>query len=156
VSRINALRQAWRYRWRWRYAPKAILENWEASGWNEDGYKATKGTEFAASLLDYGARVRAAWRCLTCWSVPKSWTRPELACNPIHEQVFYRIKAAVCFVLCLRSSTDSYRRDDIEVVYYDQRSYETMDGPGGEWTEARVGLGVFRNWYAAATTDSSP
>lgn len=146
----------------WPYCPGAnpivnVLVTWEtnawdARGWNEDNRWLPRWSMRMITRLQYW---RAAWLCLRGVKHDPKYCAAEITELPWYERAFCRAKAAVCLVLGLRSRKEHYRRHDIEVEWFDLHCYGTADGEGHNWTQARVGLGVFRNWFAHVEEDSS-
>jgi hypothetical protein len=158
LERRRALARAWR-----NISPMRLLEAWDASYWEssgdvgpcDDGWEPNITWRFRLAALAYRwiERLNGVRHVCGDWGADDvfPYGRPSWHC-----EVFLRWKACVCLLLALEPAEDTWRLDDVPVVFYDLESYGTQDGPGGCCDEVHVGCGVFRNWFAHIVKESWP
>lgn len=73
---------------------------------------------------------------------------------------FYRVKTALCFVLCFNAipgRKKRYRFDETTHVVGVLNHHESGgESYGTSWDEVRVGAGIFNNWFWESSHDCSP
>ncbi len=144
-------------------SPMRLIEAWDASyfesnsgiGPCDDAWEPNITWRFHVAALVYRwiERLRGVWHVCVDWGSNESFPdgRPRW-----YLEMFLRWKACVCLLLVLEPSEETWRLDDVPVVFYDVEKYDTPDGPGGCCDEVHVGWGVFRNWFAHTVKESWP
>lgn len=145
----SALREGWR-----NWNPIALLGRVEDSGWGYscEHYQVTPEVRVARMVLRRWDTLVVVCRALFgTWNCDDDWDGPF----PWWVRTLYRLKATLCIVLGWQPKGIVERCRCVGFTFWGLREYGTMDGPGGEFEELRVGYG-WGNWFAYVEHESWP